>query len=468
MINKAMEWKSYFKKNAKQRLKGKRVLITGAAQGIGLQTAAQFAEAGSNLILTDINEEKLAEARRRLAKKGVKIDTYVVDVTDKDAVSQLANEVLEKYGKLDILINNAGIGHHDELEDTDLPTWQKLIDVNLWGPLYHIYAFLPAMKEAGEGHIVNVSSGQAFFRLPTWGAYAAIKLAMGVISEIMHYELKRYGIRVTTVYPYMVNTGFYNDVETDSLGAKLSMALLPLYSQKPETVAKIIFKAVLRKKRIEMVNPLNTMAKYMHMLPPVSDVMNKAITFVLSDTNSNQLDKIPGIKMMLAFLMNASSQIQARAGQVGFQMEELMQGEHEFEEGFGPKGKQAMHFKVVWGTDQLLEWLNPFSEEFMLNNLDGTVTIGGLCEDAPCQGTLALQYFTAQKIRYTFDFEVEGEAYQFIGEKRNIYPWNLPYSHTCCFGELRLKESNELVSTSITHFKLDTLPAFLKSFQLVR
>ncbi len=464
-----MEWKSYFNnKQGKTQLKGKLVLITGAAQGIGLHTAAQFADAGSNLILTDINKEKLGEARRRLSKKGVRIDTYVVDVADKDAVASLAQEVLAKHGKLDILINNAGIGHHDELEDTELSTWEKLLNVNLWGPLYHIYAFLPTMKEAGAGHIVNVSSGQAFFRLPTWGAYAAIKLAMGVISEIMHYELKRYGIRVTTVYPYMVNTGFYNDVETDSLGSRLSMALLPLYSQKPETVAKIIFKAVLRKKRIEMVNPLNTMAKYMHSIPALSDVMNRAITFVLSDTNAKNLEQIPGLKPLLSFLMQASMQLQSYAGQVGFQMDELMQGEHEFEADYGVEGKQPMHFNVTWGTSQLLEWLNPFSESFMLNDLEGTVTIGGLCEDAPCQGTLALQYFSKQKIRYTFEFEVEGQRYEFIGEKRNIYPWNLPYSHTCCFGELRLKESGDLVSTSITHFKLDTLPAFIKSFQLRR
>jgi hypothetical protein len=324
------------------------------------------------------------------------------------------------------------------------------------------------MKEAGKGHIVNVSSGQAFFRMPTWGAYAAIKLAMGVISEILHYELRRYNIKVTTVYPYMVNTGFYKDVETETLGGRLSMLLLPLYSQKPETVARIIFRAVVQGKRVEMVNPLNNVAKYLNVFPISSDLMNKALTFFLSESDNNMIEKIPGLQMALLTLMSLGNQVQSAAGNLGFKMDELMQGEHEFVDGFGTEGKKRMFFKVTWGTSQLLEWLNPFGEGFMVNDLEGTVTIDGLCENAPCVGKLELKYFTEQKIRYTFDFEAYGEEYQFIGEKRNIYPWNLPYSHTCCFGELRLKETGELVSTSVTHFRLDTIPEFLSSFQIVK
>jgi hypothetical protein len=166
--------------------------------------------------------------------------------------------------------------------------------------------------------------------------------------------------------------------------------------------------------------------------------------------------------------MSLNARVQDAAGNIGFKMDEIMQGEHEFENGFGPEGKKRMIFKVNWGTNQLVDWLNPFSDNFMVNDLEGTVSIDGLCEDEPCSGKLELKYFSEQKIRYTFEFETEEEAYIFVGEKRNIYPWNLPYSHTCCFGELRLKDSNELVSTSITHFRLDTLPEFLSSFQIVK
>jgi len=452
--------------NKSQDLEGKLVLITGAAQGIGLKTAHQFAEVGSNLILTDINSDKLQSAKEELSiYHNIEVYTYTVDVSDKVAVQEMADDVRKEIGKLDILINNAGIGHHGALEETTLETWKRLIDINLWGPLYHIYAFLPMMKKQGKGHIVNVSSGQAFFRLPSWGAYAAIKLAIGAISEIMHFELQQYNINVTTVYPYMVNTGFYNDVEAESLGAKLSMKLLPLYSQKPETVAKIIFKAVQKGKRIEMVNVLNNVAKGLHFLNPVSSAFSKTVNFAMNGSgNTEKKSNIKeGLENMISMLSNVTY---GTFGNVGFQMEEVMSGEHEFTR--GKKGKLPMEFKVVWGAESLVDWANPFEEDFMCNSLDGTVTIGGLCEDAPCTGRLELKYFTEQKIRYTFNFEVDDTEYEFIGEKRNIYPWNLPYSHTCCFGELRKVGSDKVISDSITHFHWDTLLPFLGSFELVK
>jgi hypothetical protein len=96
------------------------------------------------------------------------------------------------------------------------------------------------------------------------------------------------------------------------------------------------------------------------------------------------------------------------------------------------------------------------------------VTIGGLCKNTPCTGRLELKYFTEQKMRYTFNFEVDDSEYEFIGKKRNIYPWNLPYSHTCCFGQLRKVGSDKVISNSITHFHWDTLLSFLSSFEIVK
>ncbi len=460
-----MEWKSFIKKN-KSSLKDKIVLITGAAQGIGYFTASEFADAGSRLVITDINEEKLTEARIFLEKKGVTVNAFKVNVACKTEVESLSAEVEELYGKLDILINNAGVGHHDEIEDTGFETWKKLIDINLWGALYHIYAFLPLLKKSESGHIVNVSSGQAFFRMPTWGAYASIKLAMGAISEILHYELKRYGLKVTTVYPYMVNTGFYNKVESESIGGKLAMLLLPLYAQKPEKVAKIIYKAVEKGKRIEMVNPINILGKYLNTFPLSSDIMNRILNFFMSEASLNNPEKIPGFQAAMFTLLCLSNKLQAYTEGIGFEMDETMEGEHSFEPGFGTDGKKRMNFRVTWGTTNLFEWMNPLNEQFMVNELNGKVTVDGLCENTVCRGKLELKYFTEQKIRYTFEFEANNRIYVFVGEKRNIYPWNLPYSHTCCFGELKDKETNELVSKSITHFDLSSIPEFLGSLRV--
>lgn len=149
----------------------------------------------------------------------------------------------------------------------------------------------------------------------------------------------------------------------------------------------------------------------------------------------------------------------------GFTMDEVMTGTHEFAAGAGPAGVHPFEFKVRWGATDMAEFLNPTSKRFMVNTMEGTVTVGGLCREVPCRGTLELRYFKDQKIRYTFDFEVDGDAYRYIGEKVHILPWNLPTSHTTCFGTLT-DGQGQLISRSLTFFRLRTAPAFLRSFKL--
>ncbi|MFH1531907.1 MAG: hypothetical protein ABIK09_14370 [Pseudomonadota bacterium] len=149
----------------------------------------------------------------------------------------------------------------------------------------------------------------------------------------------------------------------------------------------------------------------------------------------------------------------------GFSMDEVMTGTHEFTPGAGPEGVFPFEFRVRWGAQDMGAFLNPLTEKFMVNDMEGTVTVGGLCEDAPCRGTLALRYFKDQKIRYTFEFSVDGTTFRFIGEKVNILPWNLATSHTTCFGTLT-DATGHLVSRSLTFFRLRSAPAFLASFRL--
>ena len=153
-------------------------------------------------------------------------------------------------------------------------------------------------------------------------------------------------------------------------------------------------------------------------------------------------------------------------GRVGFSMDEVMTGEHRFEPGCGRDGKLFMEFRVRWGAKRLLPFLNPLGEEFCHNDLEGTVTVEGLCEDTPCKGTLVFHYHDEKLIRYTFDFEVDGRWYRYLGEKVNILPWNLPFSHTTCFGTLKESENGRLISRSVTYFRWRTTPSFLSSFRL--
>ena len=153
-------------------------------------------------------------------------------------------------------------------------------------------------------------------------------------------------------------------------------------------------------------------------------------------------------------------------GRIGFRMDEVMTGLHEFEPKFGEPGKRPMEFRVTWGPRHIAEWANPAGERFMINDMQGTVTIDGLCYFAPCTGSLELRYFKDRTIRYSFEFNEGGETYRYVGEKVHIYPWNLFWSHTTCFGRLTKKDTGELVSTSVTHFRFRTAPAFMASMRL--
>lgn len=451
-----------------KQISNHRVLITGGAKGIGLHTAAEFAAAGAGLILVDLNENALNDARDRLQKYNVEIITERIDVSDRDTVFQFAEKLRSRNKSPDVLINNAGIGHHAEIEDTSFETWDLLMRVNFWGSLNFIYAFLPDLKEKDNAVIVNVSSGQAFFRVPTWAPYAVIKLAIGALSEVLHFELRKYDIHVTTVYPYMVNTGFYDNVETDSIASTLSMALLPLYSLTPEEVGRTVFESVKEKRRIEMVNYMNHFGKLLQFSAPVNAFYNTVSAMFMGKDSLKGLDENPVIK----FLADAANSIAETAenltGPTGFRIDEIMTGDHEFVKDAGPGGRLPFEFRVNWGPDSIARWANPAGSEFFTNSLEGELDMGGFGDNIPVKGTLELRYLEEQKIRYSFNFSHGGKEYRYTGEKIHIYPWNLPWSHTTCFGEVTEKDSGRVISTSVTHFNFEQMPDFLGSLKLTR
>ena len=152
-------------------------------------------------------------------------------------------------------------------------------------------------------------------------------------------------------------------------------------------------------------------------------------------------------------------------GNVGFSIEETMSGTQVFEPGMGPEGELPFSFTVTWGPSNLKEWGDPRGENFLVQPLCGTVTAEGLCGATPCEGTLSLRYFRNYSIRYEFTFEQSGVHYRYVGEKVNIKPWNLPVSHTTCFGTLTQRDSGQLVARSVTHFRLATALDFVASFR---
>ena len=151
----------------------------------------------------------------------------------------------------------------------------------------------------------------------------------------------------------------------------------------------------------------------------------------------------------------------------GFQMKEIMEGEHRFHGGYGPPGVHPLSFSVTWGTPNLGHWLDPQRDTYLTHDLEGEVSVAGLGAHLPCRGHLELRYFGEHLIRYSFDFEADGVEYSYVGEKVNIQLWNLPVAHTTCFGWITEKTSGRLVSTSVTHFRMKTLPGFVSSIRLL-
>ncbi|MFO7560293.1 MAG: hypothetical protein R6X10_15780 [Desulfobacterales bacterium] len=152
---------------------------------------------------------------------------------------------------------------------------------------------------------------------------------------------------------------------------------------------------------------------------------------------------------------------------IGFKMDEIMTGTHRFVGQAGPEGEHPLHYNLTWGNKSLLNFLNPFSTEYSLSQAKGFVTVGGLVDKADCTGTLRLLYFTERKIRYEFSFQDDqGKTYHYLGEKRNLWPWNLYKTHVTCYGTITDIKADQVISESVVYFPYRELLPFLLSFRL--
>lgn len=191
---------------------GATCLVTGAASGIGRATAAAIAARGGRLVLTDIQPEALAETAAEL--DGSVLGAYPADVSDNDAVRELATKAHERHGSFDVVLNVAGISTWGSVERLRHGDWQRMIDVNLMGPINVIESFVPPMIDAGRGgHLVNVSSAAGLLGLPWHAAYSASKFGLRGVSEVLRFDLRRSDIGVTLVCPGAVATPLVSTVE---------------------------------------------------------------------------------------------------------------------------------------------------------------------------------------------------------------------------------------------------------------
>lgn len=191
---------------------GKTAVISGGAQGIGLSIAKALGEQNMNIVLADIDQENLQKAASELQAAGVSVLTVVLDVADEAQWQAVGQQTLERFGKVHMVVNNAGVGGDSgSIESQNKKGWQWVLDVNLMGVVYGAKAIVPLIKQHGEGGwVINVASMAGMTGVPYSGAYTATKAAVVALSESWAGELERKGIKVSVLCPAFVQTRIYD------------------------------------------------------------------------------------------------------------------------------------------------------------------------------------------------------------------------------------------------------------------
>ena len=200
-------------------ISGKVVVITGASSGLGEATARRLADAGARLVLGARRAERLDRLVAEIVAGGGEALAQATDVTRRADVQVLVDVGVARFGRIDVLINNAGVMPNSTIDRLKVEDWDHMIDVNIKGVLYGIAAVLPLMQAQGSGHIINVSSTAGHKVLAGSAVYSATKHAVRVISEGLRQELKPSSIRTTIISPGAVATELPDSVTEADIGA---------------------------------------------------------------------------------------------------------------------------------------------------------------------------------------------------------------------------------------------------------
>jgi len=190
------------------KLKGKKVLITGASSGIGKAIALLFAQEGADLCLVARRREELSQVANTCRGNGVNALEVIADITDQRQVEKIARECISAFNKIHILINNAGYGKYGPFTATPIEEWDRMWMVNVRGTVLVTQAIVPSMIDCKNGHIVNISSMHGIYTSGNASAYCATKYAITGFSEALSKELWKEGIKVSNICPGGVLTPF--------------------------------------------------------------------------------------------------------------------------------------------------------------------------------------------------------------------------------------------------------------------
>ena len=223
-------------------IKDKVVIITGASSGIGDATVVMLAERGAKVVLGARGLNRLEALARRIMGAGGEVAYAQTDVRRREDLTSLVSLALDRYGQLDVLINNAGIMPVSPLDDLRVEDWENMIDINIKGVLYGIAAALPVFRKQGFGHFVNTASTAGHKTVPNQSVYSATKFAVRAISEGLRMEAGE-KLRVTIISPGFVNTNFAEGVTNPEVKTQLENAR-DKFALPPEAIARAIVFAI--------------------------------------------------------------------------------------------------------------------------------------------------------------------------------------------------------------------------------
>jgi uncharacterized protein len=238
----------------KRKFEGKIIVITGASSGIGRQAALDFVnEDAGPIILIARSVSKLLELKKTLQvvnePKGVDIVAYPCDISKREDVLRIGTQILERFGHIDLLINNAGYGEFGKVENQSIEQIEALMRTNYFGMVYCTKVFLQSMLSRHSGHIVNLASLAASFGVAGMAGYCASKYAILGFSESLYHELYGTGVRITVVSPIGVKTNFFNNQSFENHKPNYTGFML-----ETTTVSKAILAAA-NSTRLEIIVP---------------------------------------------------------------------------------------------------------------------------------------------------------------------------------------------------------------------
>lgn len=218
------------------------VLITGASSGIGEATARMLANAGMTVVLGARRMDRLERLRTEIAESGGTARACRLDVTDREQVAAFAQAAIDEFGRIDVIVNNAGIMPLSPMASLKVDEWDRMVNVNIKGVLWGVAAVLPVMNVQGSGHIINIASIGGLQVSPTAAVYCATKFAVRAISDGLRQENDR--IRVTSVCPGVVTSELADSISDEA--ARREMEAYRAVALQPDAIARAIHHAILQ------------------------------------------------------------------------------------------------------------------------------------------------------------------------------------------------------------------------------